>query len=136
MPIDFRRSVRIEEACHTHHGVQPEQGKGGRRTVEIDLTFPQGADEISGKRFHIDFEPHCEGCLWAYAVDPEIRGGDTAERGAFNGFVQAEQIAPERLVTEGIEAKNLPALPDHLLRVAIDQAVESRPGFALLGVAG
>src|SRR4029077_16507461 len=89
-------------------------------------TLLQGLDEISGERVDVDFEPHGEGRLGAYAVQTEIRRGDAAERGAFDGFVQTEQVAPESLVAEGVETEGLPALADHELGVFSDLLVVFR----------
>ena len=43
---------------------------------------------------------------------------------ALNGFVELQGVAPERFVAESVEAKDLPALRQHLLTVRIDHFVE------------
>ena len=70
-----------------------------------------------GQCVRVYFQAHCEGGLRADAWP------DAAVLLAGNGLVQPQGMAEKSLRTEGIEAKDLPALFDQATRGGVDVAV-------------
>jgi hypothetical protein len=82
--------------------------------------YPSILDGVHGlgQGVHIDFESQVQGLLRNDAA------ADAAKASPFDGLVQLQSAAPEGLVTEGLEAKDLPALIQHPLAVLHNQLVE------------
>lgn len=73
-----------------------------------------------GEEDTIDIEPDGERGPGADA------GADTPELLPLDCLVELDRVAPEDLVTEGVEAEGLPPLNQHLLSVLVDRPVEGR----------
>src|SRR5215468_1539229 len=83
---------------HSYDRVQPQQLERNRRIIEIDLSAPDGLNDVPREGFGIHLQA-------------ESQGGARAER--LDGFIQAKLICPELFIPECIKAKNVLALLDH-----------------------
>jgi hypothetical protein len=120
---DRGQPIAVEEALHTHYGVQLQQLHGDRGIVEVDAAGLYRGGEIRGDRRCVDLQPQRERLLWADA------GADAAQCGPLDRLVQAEDTAPHRLVAERFEPEDLSPLKEELLRVFLSRiAARARYG--------
>src|SRR5262249_10537567 len=108
----------VEEAGHPDDGVELQQRERGGRVVEVDPAALERLAETPGQGVEVDLETDGERRRRADA------GAQAAVLRARNGLVQMQLAAPEVLVTEGVKAKDLPALIDELAGVVLDGVVE------------
>src|SRR5262249_25575970 len=90
----------------------------GRRVVQVDLTPLELLAEPSRQRVEVDLQAEVECGGWTEAWP------DTAVLCAGDRLVEVQLAAPEILVAERVEAKDLPSLPDELAGRIDDGMVE------------
>src|SRR6476661_3968449 len=94
--LDPDRLERVagENAGYAYDGIQLEQRDGDRRIVEVDAAFLNLLEQIAGKRVDIDLQADGERRPRAHAWS------HASERGALDGLMQSQRIAPEGLIAE------------------------------------
>ena len=110
IPTDLGLPAFIEETFHADHRVQLQKRQRRPRIIEIDLAGAQSFEQIIGERPAIDLEAKIQ-----RRVGRKTRT-HAAQGRARDRLVQAERVAPERFVAEGVEAERLPPLDEHLYR--------------------
>src|SRR3954469_24405401 len=84
------------------------------------MTLLEPLGQCVGQCIDVELQPDCQRGLRAHTRT------DPAEALALNCLMQFDRIAPERLVPESIEAKDVSALRERALRMIVDLSVESR----------
>ena len=102
--------VAAEEATDADDRVQLEERERHLRVVQVDFPSLDRRRDALRDPSCIDLEPDRERRLRA---DPR---SDSAVLAPGNRAVQLQRAAPERLVAEAVEAKNLPPAGEHAAR--------------------
>jgi hypothetical protein len=113
-------AVRFEKSGQADDCVELEQSQCDGRIVQIDAALAQIFDQCTGERIDVHFQPDRQRRFRAYT------GAHTAESLALDRLVQLDGVAPEGLVSERIEAKNLPAFGHSPLGMLTDIPIEPR----------
>src|SRR5438105_1666637 len=95
----------IEEARQTYYSVEFQEGRRGRRIVQIELAVADGVDHLRRQCIDINF-------------DPELQCGPRAH--GRQRLMEAQRLTPEGLIAEGIEPEGAPAFADHSADVALN----------------
>ncbi len=124
-------SLAVGEPRHADDRVRGQESHGDGGIVEVHLVGLQRIDGCLGQRVDVDLQPHRERGLRADA------GTHAAERGALDGLVQQQRVAPESLVAERIEAEDVaPLAQPKTARAIVVPVVVHRRRRALVGAAG
>src|SRR5690348_10300017 len=93
----LQRSVGVEKARQSKHGIGLQQSQRSCRIVEIYFTVLDLFHRRLRQSIRIHFETGSKRRSWAQSRP------DAAEFRALDRFVQLQLVAPERFVAEGIE---------------------------------
>src|SRR5215831_13207605 len=87
--------------CHPDNGIQFEKRQRDGGIVEIDLPFFDLLHQVGRQCININLESNskCGFRAYSWPHSPEFR--------SFNRLMKLDGVAPECLVTEGIEAEDL-----------------------------
>src|SRR2546426_342371 len=108
----------VEDAGHSHYGVELQERHRRGRVVEIDLAGLQLLDQGGWQGVDVHLQADGERGLRADA------GADAAVPLAGDRLVQMERVSPERLAAEGLEAEGASPLVEHLGGVVSDDLIE------------
>ena len=117
-PDRLQSAVPFPLGGDTDHRVGVEKGQRHRWIIQVDASLTDRGQRCARQRLGIDLQ-----------ADTERRGGgesgsDATEPRAFDRLVKPQRAAPEPLVAEGIESKDVTSPLQEVGRVARDPIVE------------
>src|SRR5712664_1151650 len=96
----------VRGGFHSHDRAHLEELDRGRRIVQVDGSSLDSRDQRTWQHVGVDLEPDRE-------RDPRTDSrARAATRAAFDGLVDLQRVAPERLVSERLEPERLSSLVD------------------------
>jgi hypothetical protein len=122
------RALLVEKSGHADDAIESEQRESDGDVIEVHFPSAEPPHEVSRQGVNIDLQPHGERGPGTYPW------ADSTETFALDRFMKSERIAPERLVSEGVESEGLSTLSNHSLCVPLNRIVALTMLFRGIGL--
>jgi len=127
-PQLLRTARTVRSSTPSKFATDERSGESDGDVIEVHFPSAEPPHEVSRQGVNIDLQPHGERGPGTYPW------ADSTETFALDRFMKSERIAPERLVSEGVESEGLSTLSNHSLCVPLNRIVALTMLFRGIGL--